>query len=82
MIISKWGERGLNILRKYGQDIDFLPESDIKYYIKCLQEIMNCTSSEVFEKIYHECKEVTFVDKAFTERILKTEFLKIITNLM
>ncbi len=65
------------ILTKYGQDIDSLPDSDMKYYIKSVQEIMDCTSGEIFEKIYEECKEVTFVDKAFTERSLKTEFGKL-----
>ncbi len=65
------------ILTRYGQDIVSLPESDIKFYVKSIKEIMNCNSSEIFEKIYDECKEVTFVDKAFTERSLKTEFGKL-----
>lgn len=70
-------EYAKEILTKYGQDIDSLPDSDMKYYIKSVQEIMNCTSGEIFEKIYDECKEVTFVDKALTERSLKTEFGKL-----
>lgn len=70
-------EYAKEILAKYGQDIDSLPDSDMKYYIKSVQEIMDCTSGEIFEKIYDECKEVTFVDKAFTERSLKTEFGKL-----
>lgn len=64
------------VLRKYGHDIDSLPDSDVKYYIKSVQEIIDCASSEKLDRIYEECKEVTFVDKALTERSLKTEFGK------
>lgn len=67
----------LDVLNSYGQDIDLLPESDIKYYIKSLQEIIKCNSSSAIEKIYQECKEITFVDKAMTERSLKTEYGKL-----
>lgn len=65
------------ILTKYGQDIDSLPDSELKFYVKSIQEIMDCNSSEAFEKMYDECKETTFVDKAFAERGLKTEFGKL-----
>ena len=65
------------MLEKYGQDIETLPDSDIKYYIKSIEYIMKCNSDEILKQIYEQCTEINFVDKAFTERMLKNEYLKL-----
>ncbi len=67
----------LQILEKYGTDIDCLAEVDIKYYVKSIKEILQCEFGEKLEQIYGACKEVTFVDKALAEKSLKTEFGKL-----
>ena len=65
------------LLRRYGQGIDSLPESEAKNFIKSIQMLVNCQSGEILEQIYNECEETVFIDKVGIERALKKEYAKL-----
>ena len=65
------------ILEKFGHDIEHLPDSDIKYYVKILEQIDSIENPKVLEDIYSESEQIDFVDKSFVERKLKTEYFKL-----
>ena len=65
------------LLRRYGQGIDSLPESEAKNFIKSIQMLVNCQSGEILEQIYNECEEIVFIDKVGIERALKKEYAKL-----
>ena len=66
-----------SLLRRYGQGIDSLPESEAKNFIKSIQMLVNCQSGEILEQIYNECEETVFIDKVGIERALKKEYAKL-----
>ena len=66
-----------SLLRRYGQDIDSLPESEPKNFIKSIQMLVNCQSGEILEQIYNECEETVFIDKVGIEKALKKEYAKL-----
>ena len=70
-------EYGYSIIEKYGRDIDSLPDSEVKYYVKALKEIEDITDYRILEELYARCKTIMFIDKAFVERELKTEYFKL-----
>ena len=66
-----------SLLRRYGQGIDSLPESEAKNFIKSIQMLVNCQSGEILEQIYNECEETVFIDKVGIEKALKKEYAKL-----
>lgn len=64
-----------NLIRKYGQDINFIENQDLKDYVKCLKAIMSAGPNEL-NRIYREVQIVEKVHKLSIERSLKFEYGK------
>ena len=63
------------MIKKYGQDIENIDDCEVKDYIRAIKIINETDNIEVLQDIFESCDSAE-LDKALTERTLKTEYGK------
>ena len=69
-------EAAEELIIKYGHDIDYIEDNEIKYFIKALKEIMKVEDPSVLKEIFDNCEYVD-MDRITIERYLKKEYAKL-----
>ena len=65
------------IIDKFGEDIEHIEDSDEKYYVMSLKQIMDIDQIDMLYQMYEECDEVGLIDKTLIDRCLKSKYAKL-----
>ena len=70
----------IEMVEKFGEDIDKIGDGDLKAYIKSLQEILSTKNPKALEEIFWQVEELETTNTLLMERMLKTEYWKLYNN--
>ncbi len=65
-----------NIIEKFGEDIENIPDGDMKDYVRCLKLLNTIEDETILSEIFNSCEFVQ-TDKITIERGLKNEYGKL-----
>ena len=80
IFLSKFGQdcsESLNLIEKYGTDIDSIENEDLKCYIKSMKVILEIKDEEILEEIFDNIEPVKDINPILMERRLKNEYGKL-----
>ena len=64
-----------SILKRFGVDNENLNESEMKDYVRCLQQITQINNPDILKEIFDSCDFVQ-IDETYIEKSLKQEYCK------